>query len=637
MEAVIPWRSLRSGFGASTTAAYVTTFWIEFGAWRTSRMRPLKVSPGKASTVKVAVIPSFTLPTSASSTFARTCMRERSLAITNSVGDCKLAATVCPMSTLREMTMPSMGLRILHSETLVSAPSRSAFACATRASAARRAAAVPARFAVAVSTSALATSPLVRSSFRRCSDRSASKNTTFAFSSSARAARRPATALACATSNRRGSISARSCPFRTGELKSTYSLEMVPEICDPTVTVTTAETSPVAATLSESAPLLTGSVLKEASTSRLHPPSAAARAIQRTILIFGNSGGSLICRFDTRERIRGTTFCEESAVLHPPTRNHFTGPQKQAKLSVKIFVPFPRAMVSEVTGWCRRGDEIAPAHKITNANRPPNRPSFAQDDLPASPHRDRGGASLLHPPAARGAGARPPGRGPRGGIPRSDEPRAAPRSRPPGRPRAQPRHLCAPRARRGQGHPDDQPARRDRRGRRQVLDGTRPRVGGNPDAAHARRQLRGSGPRLAPRRLPHGGEAGLRRQRPRGPRRREPRGASLLGVERARSHRPAVPSFGRLRSQAVRRRRGGARGEEALAARHGDERRGAAGDRHAGAARARPPLRGDLRPRPVRRRLHRDPRRSGRHRGERLSQLFGPGRDGRLPRPLHPR
>jgi hypothetical protein len=61
------------------------------------------------------------------------------------------------------------------------------------------------------------------------------------------------------------------------------------------------------------------------------------------------------------ERIRGTTFCEESGIPHPPTRNHFTGAKKQAKLSVKIFVPFPPAMVSEVTGWCRRGDEIAPA------------------------------------------------------------------------------------------------------------------------------------------------------------------------------------------------------------------------------------------------------------------------------------
>ena len=45
-DAVMPCRNLRSGLGASITAAYVTTFWIVVGACRTSRMLPLKVSPG---------------------------------------------------------------------------------------------------------------------------------------------------------------------------------------------------------------------------------------------------------------------------------------------------------------------------------------------------------------------------------------------------------------------------------------------------------------------------------------------------------------------------------------------------------------------------------------------------------------
>ena len=48
-------------------------------------------------------------PTSDSSRLARTCIFVRSAASTNSVGACMLAATVCPMSTLREMTRPSIG------------------------------------------------------------------------------------------------------------------------------------------------------------------------------------------------------------------------------------------------------------------------------------------------------------------------------------------------------------------------------------------------------------------------------------------------------------------------------------------------------------------------------------------------
>ena len=38
-----------------------------------------------------------------------TCIFVRSAARTNSVGACMLAATVWPTSTLREMTMPSIG------------------------------------------------------------------------------------------------------------------------------------------------------------------------------------------------------------------------------------------------------------------------------------------------------------------------------------------------------------------------------------------------------------------------------------------------------------------------------------------------------------------------------------------------
>ena len=43
-------------------------------------------------------------------------------------------------------------------------------------------------------------------------------------------------------------------------LKSTYSLSMIPETCDPTFTLTIAETSPVALTTSLTGPRVTVSV-----------------------------------------------------------------------------------------------------------------------------------------------------------------------------------------------------------------------------------------------------------------------------------------------------------------------------------------------------------------------------------------
>jgi hypothetical protein len=48
-------------------------------------------------------------PMSDSAMLAFTCIFARSCAITKSVGACMLAATVCPTSTLREITIPSMG------------------------------------------------------------------------------------------------------------------------------------------------------------------------------------------------------------------------------------------------------------------------------------------------------------------------------------------------------------------------------------------------------------------------------------------------------------------------------------------------------------------------------------------------
>jgi hypothetical protein len=50
---------------------------------------------------------------SASSTLTSTCIFVRSSAIVNSVGACRLAATVCPTSTARETTTPLTGARMV--------------------------------------------------------------------------------------------------------------------------------------------------------------------------------------------------------------------------------------------------------------------------------------------------------------------------------------------------------------------------------------------------------------------------------------------------------------------------------------------------------------------------------------------
>ena len=87
----------------------MTTFCNVVGALRICRTVPRKCSPVNASTVNVAGIPVESLPTSASATEVSTCIWRRSWAITNSVGAASDAATVCPTSTLREITVPSVG------------------------------------------------------------------------------------------------------------------------------------------------------------------------------------------------------------------------------------------------------------------------------------------------------------------------------------------------------------------------------------------------------------------------------------------------------------------------------------------------------------------------------------------------
>ena len=91
----------------------MTTLCTIWAALRTCTIRPLKVSPGKASTVNFAGPSTRTRPMSASSTLASTCIFVRSLAMVKRVGAARLAATVCPTSTARDTTTPSTGARIV--------------------------------------------------------------------------------------------------------------------------------------------------------------------------------------------------------------------------------------------------------------------------------------------------------------------------------------------------------------------------------------------------------------------------------------------------------------------------------------------------------------------------------------------
>ena len=177
-----------------------------------------------------------------------------------SVGVWNDAATVCPTSTARETTMPSMGLVMVAKARFVAAWSRSARACSTLAFVLESAAAICSRFATALSTSCCETSFCSTSSFVRRSTRVASLSCACAFSTSACALASPACARSRAARNRRGSRSASGWSFFTSELKSTYSFEIVPETWLPTLTVTIALTSPVAETTSVIGPRVTASV-----------------------------------------------------------------------------------------------------------------------------------------------------------------------------------------------------------------------------------------------------------------------------------------------------------------------------------------------------------------------------------------
>ena len=118
--------------------------------------------------------------------------------------------------------------------------------------------------------------------------------------------------------------------------------------------------------------------------------------------------------------------------------------------------------------------------------------------------------------------------------------------------------LLSARTRRVPGHRHHQPARRHPLGDGQGAHGAGPGRGGHPHPADAPRHHCRPRRELHRRRLPHGGEANLRRQRERRSHRPQPRRARGAAVERAQRAGAAAHPLRRFQSQALRCRRRGA-------------------------------------------------------------------------------
>ena len=202
--AVMPGRNRRSSLRVPITVVYVTTLDSVMGSSRTCETLPSNVSSGNASTVNLTGSPAWMRPMSASSMRVSTCICFKSFAITNSSGACRLAATVWPTSTEREITTPSMGERIVVFW-------RSSLAAASSASACMRSARRCSTSETAASTSAWETKFPVTSSCARVALRRASWYA---------ASDRASAASACTTRVRKldGSICASTCPALTREL-----------------------------------------------------------------------------------------------------------------------------------------------------------------------------------------------------------------------------------------------------------------------------------------------------------------------------------------------------------------------------------------------------------------------------------
>ena len=178
-----------------------------------------------------------------------------------SVGAWSEAATVCPTSTLREITVPSMGEMIFVYLRLSSAWSSAAFACAMLATAVAHVGASSSRGPPRRCRSPRATSALLR---RRASLarelRSACTTERAGLDEGGLGGEQLARACSTAAWKSAGSIVAMICPFFTSDSKSAKSASMRPETWLPTCTVTIADSVPVAVTFAAMAPRSTAAV-----------------------------------------------------------------------------------------------------------------------------------------------------------------------------------------------------------------------------------------------------------------------------------------------------------------------------------------------------------------------------------------
>jgi len=185
----------------------------------------------------------------------------RSAAMMKRVGALKLAATVWPISTLREMTMPSIGAVITVCSRFTSLVRSEACDWFSEACDDRSCASADFTFTSAVSRSCCVISLRPLSSRARSSFVLASARVTLRRSTSACARTRLARACSICVWIIVGSRRAMTWPFRTMELKSACSSWMMPETCEPTVTEVTASSVPVAPTLSTMSPRVTATVV----------------------------------------------------------------------------------------------------------------------------------------------------------------------------------------------------------------------------------------------------------------------------------------------------------------------------------------------------------------------------------------
>ncbi len=163
-SALIPGRSSPSSFPRRISTGNIVTFCSTTDCGSTLNTFPVNVRFGNDSTETFATCPARTVPTSVSSTFARTCISERS-AILNSVVPPETFdvadAMIVPTSTVRSRIVPAIGARIVASFLRSFASSR--FVCARTSSDF-----APAAVSTATSYSCWVITPASRSVCSRC-------------------------------------------------------------------------------------------------------------------------------------------------------------------------------------------------------------------------------------------------------------------------------------------------------------------------------------------------------------------------------------------------------------------------------------------------------------------------------------